>query len=582
MRGRNPVTLSPDVPTHPVHRLFPAPPVSRRQFLTTGTLMAASTAVLGPRAWAAEDRVRRIPLTRHARALPVGAWFPEMPAVDQLRALALAAIDAARRAGADDADIRIGMQRRLSVPDYPWPPFIGCTIGYGIRACVAGSWSFHHGNLLTTEAVVASAQNAVADAKTASTVNAALRAAAPPWTSAPVVTGEWRTPVVVDPFTVPLDDYHRVMASLVDATVHVHRNVRVGAGIGWQSELRVFASMSGSLVAQELTSGGPGVAGGASLPENPTDAVQIDVPALTPAPGGFELALRTDWIPHVLQGIDEAIQLRELPLRQMTDVGRYPMLFDGASFANLIGMTVNFALDGDRVAGFEADAAGRSFLTPLDTILGAATPYFSPLLTIRATPLELEGVARPWDDDGVVPEAYPLIEHGNVVDYHTTRATAPLLAPWYAKHGKPMRSHGCAVAATPASVPYGAGGHVQVMPSPTRVSLTDLHDTPRSFLVRGGNIDPDPGLTGGRGGWGSLIVEYRRGVPVTRLFVVPLQFVTKTTLQKNLVAIGDATTLRTTTVTASKGIPWQPVSQPISAPAALCKEIDVIPRVPSP
>jgi hypothetical protein len=64
-------------------------------------------------------------------------------------------------------------------------------------------------------------------------------------------------------------------------------------------------------------------------------------------------------------------------------------------------------------------------------------------------------------------------------------------------------------------------------------------------------------------------------VPVARTNI-HLQFTTKTILQKQLVALGDVGTVRTTDVTDTKGIPWQAIDQWVTAPAALCKNVDVI------
>jgi predicted Zn-dependent protease len=183
-----------------------------------------------------------------------------------------------------------------------------------------------------------------------------------------------------------------------------------------------------------------------------------------------------------------------------------------------------------------------------------------------------------WDDDGVTPEPYTVIDQGRVVDFHTTRETAPLLASWYERHGRPVRSHGGSVASTPENVPSGSGGHLTVAASPQTASLDDLmREISHGFLVINGSVGSSPGLTMGQilNRSDGLMVEIRHGVSVARTNV-RMQFTTQSILGKNLRALGDATTTDSMEVSASKGIPWQGVSQWVTAPAALCDSVDVI------
>lgn len=530
----------------------------------------------------ARDGGDLIPLTTQACCTSINMWFPESPSAARLRMLATDAVEAAARAGADFADIRVGVQRTVSVPVYPFSPRISLTVGYGIRACVNGAWSFQHGNLLTTDAVTTAARNAVAGAHTYAAVNARLArmaggGAANAWAFTPVVTGEWQAPRQIDPFTVPLDDYHRVLDTFVTTTVPVHQNVRIGSfALGWRSDVRVFASTDGSLVTQDIVYGGPSINGSADLPDTWGDGVSIDTPAMGPVMGGFETALHADLITHVLYGVDEAIRFRRLPRRPFLGVGRFPVIFGGGAFGQLIGQTASVALDADRVFGLEADASGGSFLAPATDVLGADKPQFSPLLTMRCDRTASSVSHVQWDDDGVVPEPYTLIDHGHVVDYHTTRETAPMLADWYTRHNRPIRSHGGTVATSPASVPLGGGGHVTVDPVELDVGVPDLmRDLAHGFFVRRGGASLDPSLTGGMFTGGDIVLEIRDGKPVARTNV-RLQFATKAVLGVNLVALGDVQSTRTSMITTSKGMPWQTSRQLMTAPAALCKDVDVL------
>jgi len=104
-----------------------------------------------------------------------------------------------------------------------------------------------------------------------------------------------------------------------------------------------------------------------------------------------------------------------------------------------------------------------------------------------------------------------------------------------------------------------------------------MREMSRGLLVLNGSVAVTPGLTAGNvfRSTDGVILEVQRGVPVARTGP-PLQFTTKTLLGKNLRAMGDASTLGLASVSTAKGIPWQQSTQWISAPAAMCFDVDVI------
>src|ERR1041385_2328644 len=75
-------------------------------------------------------------------------------------------------------------------------------------------------------------------------------------------------------------------------------------------------------------------------------------------------------------------------------------------------------------------------------------------LTLTANRSEQGGCATvQWDDDGVAPDGFPLVSDGLLVDFQTTREAAGWLKPYYAKAGRPFRSHGCAAAPEAVDAP---------------------------------------------------------------------------------------------------------------------------------
>jgi len=163
-----------------------------------------------------------------------------------------------------------------------------------------------------------------------------------------------------------------------------------------------------------------------------------------------------------------------------------------------------------------------------------------------------------------------------VVDYHTTRETAPALADWYEKRGTPLHSHGCAVVPTPTSAPIGGCAHLTVMPSAASVSVDDLiRDMRQGFVLRSGNTEASPLLSLATFRSGSIL-KIRNGKPVARVYDLFLSLATKTMLNAQLVAVGDARTVTTGMIDTQKGMPWQRLSQPVTAPAVLCKDVVVV------
>jgi len=547
--------------------------MSRRGFLATSAAVGVHAA--SGRMFPGHHTSTAIPNTRVARRMAPSAFLPDPPTADHFRQLAVIAMDAARSAGAEYADIRIGVERTISVLDSAGASL---TVGYGIRARIAGVWGFQHGSLLSADAVAASARGAAATARRYAALNTRLgRRPVAERAPAPVVTGEWHVPVAIDPFTVPIDDYWRVSKSLTDSASRVVGNRMLGSGeLGWRGETRVFASTDGSLVTQSfMRMVGLPIGGVVTLPDDPNDRVAVELPGLEGRSGGFELVLAPGLVDYVRTGLDEAVRLRALPVRPFAEVGRYPVIFDGSSFGQLVAVTAGAALDADRAAGIEADASGTTFLSPILDTLNATTPHFSALLSMHVDRALPSTLAARWDDEGVDIRPYTVVDRGRVVDYHTTRDTAPLLVEWYMAQGRPLASRGGAMAAHVVSAPSCTGGHLQVSPSTTSASVYDLaRELTHGFIVRDARSETEPGLTAGMT-TAEFAIEVRNGKPVARTNL-RMQFTTKALLKAKLAALGGPESVRTSAVSIPKGVPWEPVEHAVTAPAALCKDVDVL------
>jgi TldD protein len=126
------------------------------------------------------------------------------------------------------------------------------------------------------------------------------------------------------------------------------------------------------------------------------------------------------------------------------DVGRYDCVFSAGWVAKILNLTLATAAEVDRTLGYEANATGTSYLgSDPFAVLGTAVASARVNITAeRSTPIGL--ATAKWDDEGVATQDFPLVQNGVLANYPTTREQASWLAPWSAKHGRPVQSLGCA------------------------------------------------------------------------------------------------------------------------------------------
>jgi TldD protein len=79
-----------------------------------------------------------------------------------------------------------------------------------------------------------------------------------------------------------------------------------------------------------------------------------------------------------------------------------------------------------------------------------------------------------YDDDGEKPDDFLIVKDGVFNDYQTTREQAPWLKEWYARQGRPVRSHGCSYADSWSSVAFQRMPNVSLLPANDDTSWDDL------------------------------------------------------------------------------------------------------------
>lgn len=528
---------------------------NRRDFLRNGSLAAVAASGLLPQLLRAEA------LTRKVDAAP-RAGDPK------LRELAMRALDAAKANGASYADVRLTVTRKQSFY-YANPPVDSEDIAVGVRALANGAWGFTAGPEWTPEVMSRLGHEAAAQAKgNAWPGRAPIELAERPAAG----EGTWHMPVKRDPFAVSVEEKLDYIRS-AEAYARTFRNGGASSIIIFDRQERIFASTDGAFYTQTVynTLGhGSFFSVSASDPVKPIGAGRAS-PMIMPTGAGYEVFVDAKLLEQVPRLYEEA---RELLLAKPLEApSRYDVVFDAHALAGIVDGTFGPALELDRALGLEANASGTSYLAPVDKILGGNVG--SPLLTLTGDRSMAGGAATvQWDDDGVTPRSFKLIDKGIAADYATSRDHAPALAAWYKARGKAVQSNGCAASEDGMGVPLVQVPNLTLEPGARDRSFQDLvAGVDDGLAIIGGGVMMDQQQLNGQG-MGEMVYRIRKGKlagtvsSTAYLFRAP-------EFWKNLVALGGVSTAGTRGMTVKKGQPQQETVHSVRAVAAHFKNVPV-------
>jgi TldD protein len=435
---------------------------NRRDFLKTGGVALGALA-LGPELLRGALPPTASPITPAGyRPLPPVATDPAT------RELMMEALDAAKRAGAGWADVRIGRNRNNSVntrEQQVTNVVESDTMGCGVRVLVDGCWGFAATQALTKAGVGTAAQEAVAIAR-ANRVAMGRRVELAPAPSLGDRT--WRSAYTIDPFTVSLEEKVGLLLK-ANAEAMKARTVRfVTSGLSFVKEERNYANTDGSVITQDyvrswVTLAATAVANG--------DFAQRGPEVVQPMGRGWEYVLAADVAGNALKWGEEAA---EKLTAKSVDVGRYDLILHPSQLFLTIHESLAHPTELDRAMGYEANYAGTSFIAPPREVLGSLKlgPEFMNLVGNRNEEGALATIG--YDDDGVEPDTFHIVKNGVFNDYQTTREQAPWLDWWYTQQGRPLRSHGCSYAQSWADVQFQRMPNVSLQPGEQDLSWDDL------------------------------------------------------------------------------------------------------------
>jgi TldD protein len=349
-----------------------------------------------------------------------------------MRELTSRALDTATALGATYADVRVvrRIEEAITIKTGRLEGVAGGeTEGFGVRVLVDGAWGFAASHALTTGEADRVAGEAVRIARASAT---ALRNRVALDDRAPA-TGRFETPLVEDPFAVPMDQKLAELMAADEALRHED-------GIAWtesmyaaQREEKTFAASDGSFTEQVITHVGAGLEANVIDGDEHQRRSYPDNGGLW-ASAGYEHVRAMDLAGNAERIASEA---RELITAPPLPAGVRTIVLHPSQLYMQVHESCGHPTELDRAFGTEASYAGTSFLTP--DMLGSFR-YGSELCDIVADATVPGGLGSfGWDDEGVAAQSIPLIQEGMFVGYLSSRETAPRIGR---RSGGAMRADG--------------------------------------------------------------------------------------------------------------------------------------------
>jgi len=375
-----------------------------------------------------------------------------------MRDLAHRALDTANARGASFADVRVVRRRDESLTVKSGRPdgvSLGESEGFGVRVLVDGAWGFASSDTLTAgeaDRVAALAVRIAHASATAQRRRVVLD-------DRPAAHGRYETPVVEDPFSVPVD---AKLAHLLEADAAMRRVTGIAfteTMSSAQREWKLYLASDGSDTEQVITHVGAGIEA------NAVEGDELQRRTYPDAGGGYQAAgheyvRRLDLVGHAGRLAEEAVELLSAP---QLPPGRRTVVLHPSMLYLQLHESCGHPTELDRVFGTEASYAGTSFLTT--DKLDAGFRYGSDLVTIVADATAAGGLGTfGWDDEGVAAQTVPLVQNGIFTGYLSSRETAPRIGR---RSGGAMRADGY------NRLPLIRMTNVSLMPQPG-MSLDDI------------------------------------------------------------------------------------------------------------
>lgn len=329
------------------------------------------------------------------------------------------AMENALSAGADYADMRIQKTRSESIylRNLSLKNTANSVVyGYGIRVLKNGAWGFAHSNVFSQDAVLETVKKALEIAGHSAKIkngNGIVLAHERSYIDT------YRTPVEVDPLTVPLKEKVDLMLEVNKTMLNFNGIKQAVFVIQSRTDEKRFASSTGTRLDITTSFISPTVTATA-VSNNDSQSRSFDLGGQA---RGWEMVLENDLLNRAPVLAEEAIM--KVNAGTLKEEKRRDLILDPMHLSLTMHESVGHPTELDRVLGWEADFAGISFATPEK--LGNYR-YGSELVNFSGDNLLAGGLATAgYDDDGVPGQKWPIIRDGILNEYGTTRETAPFI-----------------------------------------------------------------------------------------------------------------------------------------------------------
>lgn len=413
-------------------------------------------------------------------ARPLLAIEPTATGDPRRRELGDIALKEARRLGATYADLRITWNREQAVQfrdrlmqgdrgQFNFGPagnYSSDTYGFGVRVVHSGTWGFASSPEVTADEVRRVARLAVELAR-ASAVAAPRRVRLAPVER---YTDTYRTPIERDPFNIPLDEKVAILLAVNEAVLKNRDIVRVVSSLYFQHESKFLATSEGSIVEQDIYRTIPGFTAIARK----RGIVKNRSFWYPPKTAGWEIVTAANMPAHAERVAAEAV---EHALAKPVAIGSKDLVLKPSHAALTIHEIVAHPTELDRIAGYEANYAGTSFIKIADI---GKLRYGSRHFNVVADRTMVGGMATVgYDDDGEKAQRWPLVREGVLVGVQTNRETAHLAGE--------KRSRGCTFANHWRNFPFLRMPNVSVEPGPAGSPTPDamIADVKDGVLIDG-------------------------------------------------------------------------------------------------
>ncbi|MFA7576590.1 MAG: TldD/PmbA family protein, partial [Candidatus Muiribacteriota bacterium] len=315
------------------------------------------------------------------------------------------AIDTCKKNGASYADIRIVdmNDEKLTVTNGQLSDITNAnSLGFGIRVIVNGAWGFAASAELSESKIIETAKLAIEIGKASSgKINEKVKL-----TEEPVYVDRWNSPFMIDPFKVDINEKISYLMACDDILRKDEKIIKAESYMWFSKEHQWFASTEGSFIEQEILRSGGGIR---ALATNGKETQRRSYPASFGqyVQGGYEVILGLKMLENAEKTRKEAIELLDAPV---CPSGKKDLIIIGEQLALQIHESVGHATELDRVLGYEANYAGRSFVTLEKK---GNFKYGSELMNIVADSTCPTGLATfGYDDDGVRAKRFDVIKDG--------------------------------------------------------------------------------------------------------------------------------------------------------------------------